>query len=153
MLEEGGPMIKYILGNMAYDEFQEGPSRELVNLLMETYEAHGDDVLSAFGSGKTNADESTLQLVVDILMPRHEISKGWGAKKINVPRLNEKSKRIAEDCMMRVKGAFVKRQIQRLKHEMMNALEDSEVRSSLQKEYLNQQRYLLKIKNRGLFED
>ena len=153
MLEEGGPMIKYILGNMAYDEFQEGPSRELVNLLMETYEAHGDDVLSAFDSGKTNADENTLQLVVDILMPRYEISKGWGAKKIDVPRLNEKSKRIAEDCMMHLKGAVVKRKMQRVKHEMMNAVEDSEVRSSLQQEYLNQQRYLLKIKNRKLFED
>lgn len=153
MLEEGGPMIKYILGNMAYDEFQEGPSRELVNLLMETYEAHGDDVLSAFDSGKTNADENVQQLVVDILMPRYEISKGWGAKKIDVPRLNEKSKRIAEDCMMLLKGAVVKRNMQRVKHEMMNALEDSEVRSSLQQEYLNQQRYLLKIKNRKLFED
>ena len=153
MLEEGGPMIKYILGNMAYDEFQEGPSRELVNVLMETYEAHGDDVLSAFGSGKTNADEIIRQLVADILIPRHEISKGWSAKKINVPRLNEKSKRIAEDCMMRVKGAVVKRQIQRVKSEMMNAPEGSEAQRSLQKEYLNQQRYLLRIKNRKLFVD
>ena len=152
MLEEGGPMIKYILGNMAYDEFQEGPSRELVNLLMETYEAHGDDVLSAFGSGRTNADETARQLVADILIRRHEISKGWGAKKINVPRLNEKSKRVAEDCMMRVKGAFVKRQIQRLKHEMMNAPEGSDARSRLQMEYLNQKRYLLKINDRKLFE-
>lgn len=152
MLEEGGPMIKYILGNMAYDEFQEGPSRELVNLLMETYAAQGDDVLSAFRSGKTNVDEITQQLVADILMPRYEISKGWGAKKINVPRLNENSKRIAEDCMMRVKGAVVKRQIQYMKRDIMNAPEGSEDQSRLQKEYLRQKQYLLKINNRKLFE-
>jgi DNA primase len=153
MLEEGGPMIKYILGNMAYDEFQEGPSRGLVDLLMETHEAHGADMVSAFRSGKANVDEITQQLIVDILMPRHEISKGWGAKKINVPRLNEKSKRIAEDCMMRVKGAVVKREIQRIRHEMMNAPEGSEDQNRLQKEYLNQKQYLLKINNRKLFED
>lgn len=153
MLEEGAPMIKYILGNMAYDEFQEGPSQRLVDLLIDTLDAHGDEVLSAFRSGKANADEITQQLIVDILMPRHEISKGWDAKKINVPRLNEKSKRIAEDCMMRVKGAVVKREINRTKHEMMNAPEGSEDRSRLQEEYLSKKRYLLKINNRKLFEN
>ena len=153
MLEEGAPMIKYILGNMAYDEFQEGPSQRLVDLLIDTLDAHGDEVLSAFRSGKANADEITQQLIVDILMPQHEISKGWDAKKINVPRLNEKSKRIAEDCMMRVKGAVVKREINRTKHEMMNAPEGSEDRSRLQEEYLSKKRYLLKINNRKLFEN
>ncbi|MCY4674848.1 MAG: DNA primase [Bacteroidetes bacterium] len=153
MLEEGGPMIEYILGNMGYDEFQEGPSRKLVDALIKGYETHGDGILSAIQSKGINADEITQQLVAHVLVPRHEISEGWEAKKINVPRLNENSKRIAQDCMMRVKGKVVERDLQRVKHEMMNAPEGSEEQSRLQKEYLGQKQYLLKINNRTLFDD
>ena len=76
-------MIEYILGNMRFEEFQAGPSRELVEAMVALYhEPTGEsDKLNSIDVGRLQLSALCRQLAADLLIRQHEISKNWEEKK------------------------------------------------------------------------
>ncbi len=155
MLEEGFPMIEYILWNMGIEEFQEGTSRELVEALITIYHEHSEetDQLEAIDLGKLNLSPLGRQLAAGLLIRQHEVSQKWVEKKIDVPRLNQNPKRIAMDCMRRVKRQLIKQELKNLTSSIMSAEEGSEAQFELQEEYLKRNQYLLSLERDDIFVD
>ncbi|MXZ18082.1 MAG: DNA primase [Rhodothermaceae bacterium] len=155
MLEEGAPMIEYILGNMSLEEFQKGPSLELVEALVALYHGHTreSDKLGSIDVGQLQISALGRQLAASLLIRQHEISKKWEEKKIAVPKLNQNPKRIAKDCMRRVKRKLIKGEMKDLMSGITSADEGSEAQLELQEEYRKKSQYLISLEKGEVFED
>ncbi|MCY3629490.1 MAG: DNA primase [Bacteroidetes bacterium] len=155
MLEEGAPMIEYILGNMSLEEFQKGPSLELVEALVALYHGHTreSDKLGSIDVGQLQISALGRQLAASLLIRQHEISKKWEEKKIAVPKLNQNPKRIAKDCMRRVKRKLIKGEMKDLMSGITSAEEGSEAQLELQEEYRKKSQYLISLEKGEVFED
>ncbi len=101
MLEHGTEMVEFILGHMGLDEFTEGPSRQMVEKLLEQYEA-GAVRSQPFLTGEYGA---VLQrLATDLLADAHTLSENWERKRnIVVPEQNEKFYESASSAMTYLK--------------------------------------------------
>ncbi|MCY3488157.1 MAG: hypothetical protein OXH34_06915, partial [Bacteroidetes bacterium] len=154
MLEEGAPMIEYILGNMGLEEFQEGPSRELVGALVALYHEHTgeSDKLDSIDVGQLQLSALGRQLAAGLLIRQHEISKKWEERKIEVPKLNQNPKRIAKDCMRRVKRKLIKGEMKELMSGITTAEEGSEAQLELQEEYRKKSQYLISLEKGEILE-
>lgn len=155
MLEEGAPMIEYILGNMSFEEFQEGPSRELVEALVTLYHEHTGETnkLGSIDVGQLQLSALGRQLAAGLVIRQHEISGKWEDKKIEIPKLNQNPKRIANDCMRRIKKKLVKRESKELLSRMLSAEEGSEAQLELQEQYRENCQYLIALEKGEIFED
>ena len=155
MLEEGAPMIEYILGNMSFEEFQEGPSRELVEALVALYHEYTgeSDKLASIDVGQLHLSAPGRQLAAGLLIRQHEVSKKWEEKKIEVPKLNQNPKRIAKDCMRRIKRKLVRIEMKELTFRITSAEEGSEAQLELQEEYRKNSQYLISLEKGEVFED
>jgi len=76
-------MIEYILGNMSFEEFQAGPSRELVEALVALHHEHNgeSDKLNSIDVGRLQLSALGRQLAAGLLIRQHEIPKKWEEKK------------------------------------------------------------------------
>ena len=101
MLEHGTPMVEFILTNMALDEFTEGPSRGIVEILIAMYEE--DDVKpNEILSGKHGA--RIQNLAASVMVDEHEPSANWiHRQNISVPRLNQEPYEAGASAMMLLK--------------------------------------------------
>ncbi|MEM8487947.1 MAG: DNA primase [Bacteroidota bacterium] len=119
MLDHGNPLVEHIMGNMSIDEFSPGVIRKTV-----------DAILSMYNDGKVNKDkliEGThgnlvRELVTDVLMQRHELSKNWSRKQnISVPRYNEDPYEVAAGAMTLLKLDRVKDAMEQMKQQIFRA--------------------------------
>ncbi len=118
MLEHGAPMVKFILSHMALDEFTEGPSRRIVEILLQMYHDEAVDTQRFFDG---SFDEDIQQLAAGVLVDRYEPSENWAARKIHVPRINEDPEKAATSAMTLLKLNRVKEAIDRHKETMYRA--------------------------------
>lgn len=100
MLEHGTPMVEFVLGNMALDEFSKGPPRTLVQALTEMY-ADGDVEPQQVLDGRYGADVQNL--AASVMMDEYEPSKNWNQREVKVPRLNDKPYEAAASAMTLLK--------------------------------------------------
>jgi DNA primase len=101
MLENGTRMVEFVLGNMALDEFTEGPPRALVETLVEMYRA-GSVETEAILDGSHG--ERLQQLATSVMMEEHQASKNWAEQEdIPVPKLNDRPYAAAESAMKLLK--------------------------------------------------
>ncbi|SHK05038.1 DNA primase [Rhodothermus profundi] len=118
MLEEGRPMIAFVLGHMALEEFTEGPPRQLITRLLEQYETGAVDA-RPFLEGRYGPELQ--RLATEALMEPYEPSENWARKGIPVPRLRDRAYEAAADAMMRLKLQRIDELIHQLKEEQLRA--------------------------------
>ncbi len=153
MLEEGIPMIKYILDRMSLEEFQEGASRELVEALIDFYFESGDQLSGAINPEQLQLDMLGWQLVAGLMLNRYELSSNWEEKKIDVPRLNQDAERIAKDSMRKIKQKLIKEELKELIFRITNAEAGSEAQMELQEEYRERLQHKRAIERGEIFEE
>ena len=105
MLEHGRPMLEFILNHMALEEFTAGPSREIVEILLQMYR-EGAIETQRFSDGSFS--EAVQRLAVGVLVDRYEPSENWALRKIPVPRINEDPQKAATSAMTLLKLIRVK---------------------------------------------
>ncbi len=153
MMENGAPMINFILPKMSLEEFQDGPSHELAEALSKLCNKYDERTLEAIQNGKLDVSQPTQQLIGGLMIHQHEISKGWEEKKIAVPELNQDSMRVAKECMRRNKQRIIKNQMTELARKVLNSDEGSADQLGYQEEY-RQKSLLLKVLDReDCFDD
>lgn len=152
MLDHGSRMVEFVLGNMALDEFTDGPARELVQTLVDMYQndavrperildgAHGDSLQT---------------LAAAVLMEEHEASENWAEREdIPVPRLNDRPYAAAESAMKLLKLDRVEAAIDEVREHSFEATQagDEERVQQLQQKMMSLQE-LRKDIQRGRFLD
>jgi DNA primase len=100
MLERGAPLVEFVLGHMALDEFTEGISRRMAQAFVNMYEDDEIDV-QRFLSGQLGDDLQ--RLASEVMMDEHEASAGWNDHDISVPAMNEDPREAAASAMTQLK--------------------------------------------------
>ena len=152
MLEQGSSMIEYILGNMNLNEFQEGPSRELAELLLNLYQEFEEPPLDAIKRGQFMTSESVRQLVASLSIRQHHVSEKWKDRKIEVPEQDDDARKVAEDCMRIIKRAVIKHEMEELENQILGSDAGSRVQLELQEQYHQRIQFLRAIEKRGVFD-
>lgn len=152
MLDHGTRMVEFVLGNMALDEFTEGPPRELAGTLVDMYK-DGDVRSQEILGGDHGAALQSLGAAV--MMDEHEASENWARKKnVAVPRLNDRPYEAAESAMKFLKLDRVNEAIDAVREEMFTATQqgDDDRVETLQQKMMSLQE-LRKAIHRGEFLD
>jgi len=153
MLENGKRMVAFVLGHMAFDEFTEGPPRELAHTLAEMHN-EGDVETESILSG-THGD-ALQQLGASVLMNEHEASKHWATKEdIPVPSLNDRPYEAAESAMKYLKLDRVDEALGAVRERMYQATQqgDDERVQRLQQKVMSLQELRKTIKRGEFFDD
>ena len=101
MLKHGLPMVEYIMGNMALNEFSKGIIIEAVQNVLTMYESGQVDA-SPFLNGVYGA--RLQELAAEIMMQRYEPSENWARRQnISIPRFNEDPHMAAASAMKQLK--------------------------------------------------
>jgi DNA primase len=119
MLEEGKPLVEYILTKMAEVEFTPGPAREVVSGLVGMYQEGKIDanrfLASPYGAG-------VQRLVAEVLTDRHQPSENWERRQnITVPRMNEEPYKAAASAMTFLKLDHIDLAIRSIQEEIRRA--------------------------------
>ena len=124
MLDHGKPMIEYIMGNMALEEFTAGPVREAVSHMLSLYEqGHVDKQPFVDGSYGTQIQ----RLVTEILMLRYEPSENWERRQnITIPRFNQDPYEAAYSAMKQLKRRRIEQALSELKTRIFRAQRSNE---------------------------
>ncbi|MBT8401502.1 MAG: hypothetical protein KJO98_13570, partial [Rhodothermia bacterium] len=135
MLKRGEPLIEFILGRMALNEFTDGPSREIASALMQMYEAeHVDRDAIVDGSFGSEAQ----RLAADVLVDSVEISENWQKRQnINVPQLNEDAFESASSAMVLLKLDRIDDVIEAQRRRIYDVSHEDEDVRSLQEELMH----------------
>ncbi len=122
MLEHGTPMVEFILGRMALDEFSPGPAREIVEILLAMYREEAVDPKKFFDGSFAEPVQS---LAAGVLVDRYEPSENWQLmQNIAVPRINEDAEKAATSAMTLLKLERVREAIAQQKEKMYRATQD-----------------------------
>ena len=119
MLDQGTPMVEFILGNMALDEFTEGVSRDMVQAFIEMYQ---DDAVkpSRITDGDFGAELQSL--AASVMVDKYTPSENWRQRQnITVPRFNQEPYEAGASAMTLLKLDRVKEAIARQKETMYRA--------------------------------
>ena len=101
MLDEGAPMVEFILGHMALEEFTDGFARETVLQIANQY-TEGQIAPDRFISGQFGTD--IRDWVSGLMLDKEVISVRWGERvKGARARMNQHPYEVAEDAMTRLK--------------------------------------------------
>ncbi|RMH64692.1 MAG: DNA primase [Bacteroidetes bacterium] len=149
MLERGLPMVEFILGHMALDEFTPGPAQEMVRHLLAMYEA-GQIQTRNFTSGAFG--EAVQRLAAEVLMDPHEPSQHWGKRNISVPRLNEDPVESASSAMMLLKLDRVDAAIADVRRHLLAAQDDEAALRDLQRRMIDLQELRKQIQQRAFLD-
>ncbi len=119
MLEQGTPLVEFILSNMSLNEFTPGPTRKLVRVLAQMYEKNDvrpQQILEGkFGS-------LVQRLGAAVMVDEHEPSKNWIQRQnITVPRLNEEPYEAGASAMTLLKLDRVNEAIEAHRQQMYQA--------------------------------
>ncbi|MFK7847920.1 MAG: DNA primase [Rhodothermales bacterium] len=146
MLDNGSAMVEYIMGNMALVEFSPGVVQSSIKAILSMYDEGKVDkhklIDGSFGNGVRN-------LVTEVLMQRHELSKNWERKqKITVPKFNQDPFEIAAGTMTLLKLDRVKEAYNDLKKRIFSAERSGENVRLLLEEQMALQTLQKQIENR-----
>ena len=134
MLKHGTPLVEFILSHMALEEFTEGPSREIVSILLRMYQEDAVDPKQFFDGSMSEAVQS---LAAGVMVDRYEPSANWQLKQnIAVPRKNEDSHKSAISAMTILKLERVREAIARQKEKMYHATQNGGDLRELQSEMM-----------------
>lgn len=146
MLENGAEMVEFILRNMALDEFSEGPSRRLVEFIIELYEK--GEVKPQRLLDSTVAPDIQ-NLATEVLIDRYEPSENWQKKRnIPVPRMNEDPYEAATSAMVLLKLDRVNDAIEKQQELIFNASKQGDNLRQLQEEMMSLLRLRSSIERR-----
>jgi len=152
MLEQGRRMVKFVLGNMALDEFTEGPPRRLVHTLIDMYRT---DTVQAQAILDGEHGDTLQSLAASVMMEEHEASEKWAEREdIPVPTLNDRPFKAAESAMKLLKMDRVNEAIEQVREQSYQATQagDEEQMQQLQQKMMSLQE-LRKSIERGEFLD
>ena len=139
MLEEGTPMIRYLLNHMSLEEFTEGPARDLVQCLMRMYKA-GEVRIERIMQGD---EGDTLQkLAAAVRIDPHSPSDNWEHRRnIRVPKFNEQPYESAASAMTFLKLDRVKEAVHAVRQRLHRAdrTGDEEAFSAMQNKLMQLQ--------------
>ena len=126
MLEGGTPMVEFVLGSMALEEFTEGAPRQAAAALLSLYEG-GDVQSEPVLNGRFGPDVQAFAAAA--MIDQHEPSRNWALRKnIPVPPQNEDPYEAAASAMMLLKLDRVDEAIERLKRQQFAAVADEALR-------------------------
>ncbi|MFT5143747.1 MAG: DNA primase [Rhodothermales bacterium] len=145
MLDQGAPMVSFILSRTALDEFTFGPSRDTAAALVEQFEA-GEIKTRVFLDGSLGPEVQ--RLAAEILTDRDEPSDNWGKRRIVVPTLNEDAKAAAAGAMTLLKLDRLDDMITKLRHGVLGAEQEGRDVRPLQEELVGLQHLRRRIKDR-----
>lgn len=118
MLEHGVSMVELILGNMALDEFTEGPARTIAEAFLQMYQ---DDAVEPQRFLDGTYGEPAQRLAAEVMVDRYTPSENWKERKIAVPRLNEDPHEAAASAMTLLKLDRVNEAIEQQKRKIYTA--------------------------------
>ncbi len=149
MLEQGRSLVEFVLGNMAMEEFTEGPAREAVQHFLVMYEA-GVVEPQKFLDGSFS--EAVQHLAAEVLVDRYEPSENWSRRQnITVPRLNDDPYESAASAMTLLKLDRVDEAIDALREKSFRASGEDTVRA-LQTEMMALHALRKRIESREFLE-
>ena len=120
MIDQGVPMVEYIMSNMALHEFTEGVMKEAIQHILDVYQAGEKLHRQPFIDGTLGP--AVQKLVTDILMLRHEPSENWKRKQnITIPRFNQDPHVAANSAMKQLKRRRVEEALKDLKSRIFQA--------------------------------
>ena len=134
MLDRGEPLIEFILGNMAMDEFSEGPARDMAMDLLEMYNEEAVDAQSFLGGAR---GQRLQRLASELMMDKYEPSNGWEERDIKVPAFNEDPYEAAVSSMTLLKLRRVEGAIEDQKQKLFSANGQSVDLQELQNELMD----------------
>jgi len=136
MLEQGEPMVEFILGNMGLDEFTDGRPREMVQAFVEMYQ---DGAVRSQRILDGDFGEDLQSLGASVMMDEYQPSENWARNKnIQVPRMNKDPYEAGASAMTLLKLDRVNETIQAHKQKMRQANnEDDERMRTLQKQMMS----------------
>lgn len=124
MLEQGTRMVEFVLGNMALDEFTDGPPRALVETLVGMHQA-GDLRTQAILDGEEG--DELQRLAASVMMEEHEASENWAEREdIPVPKLNDRPYEAAKSAMKLLKLDRVNEAIDKVQERAYEATQAGE---------------------------
>lgn len=101
MLDQGTPLVEFILGHMSLDEFTPGPVRRTAECFLSQYE-NGNVNRAAFLDGSLG--EEVQRLATEVSVIQYEPSENWERKQnIIVPKLDGDPYEAAVSAMMLLK--------------------------------------------------
>ncbi|MBX2820817.1 MAG: DNA primase [Rhodothermaceae bacterium] len=124
MLDHGIPMVEYIMGNMALDEFTKGPLQNSISHILELYEKE-QVTKQPFVDGSFGV--RIQQLATEILMLRYEPSENWERRQnISIPRFNQDPHEAAYSAMKQLKRRRIEQALSNLKSRIFRAQRQNE---------------------------
>ncbi|NBC17684.1 MAG: DNA primase [Bacteroidetes bacterium] len=119
MLEHGTRLVEAVLGHMALDEFTEGPSRRIVEHLIEMYQEDAVDK-QPFLDGTLGSEIQ--RLATEVMVDRYAPSENWSSRQnITVPRMNDDPYEAAASAMTLLKLDRVNEAIERQRERLYQA--------------------------------
>ena len=152
MLEQGEPLVEFILSNMSLGEFTPGPTRKLVRALAQMFEEN-DIRPQHILEGKYGA--AVQRLGAAVMVDEHEPSKNWIQRQnISVPRLNEEPYEAGASAMTLLKLDRVNEAIEAHRQQMYQASQaaDEERMRELQNEMMALHQLRKQIEQREYLE-
>lgn len=133
MLDGGVPIVEYVMGHLAVEEFTEGPSRDLAAELVRQYAADTFDRRSILGG---EAGEGVQRLAAEVLTQSSEPSMNWERRRnISVPKLSDGAQDAAGSAMALLRLRHVNTKLDHLQKEMYRVQQaGGELNSFLQKQ-------------------
>lgn len=150
MLEHGEPMVEFILGNMALEEFTEGLARDVVSTLLSMYEA-GDVAPQRILDGGHGSDQQ--RMAASVMIDEYEPSENWSLRKgVRIQRPTEQPREVAVSAMTLLKLERVAAAIERVKEEQYRAGDDPEGVRAAQQRMVDLQRLQRRIRRREFLD-
>lgn len=119
MLDQGTPMVEFILGNMSLDEFTEGVSRDMVQAFIEMYQ---EDAVKPSRITDGDFGDALQSLAASVMVDKYTPSENWRQRQnISVPRFNQEPYEAGASAMTLLKLDRVKEAIARQKETMYRA--------------------------------
>jgi len=119
MLEHGRRMVEHVLGHMSINEFTAGPSRELVEVLVDMYR---EDAVRPQRILDGSHGDPLQQLAAGVMMDEHEASENWAEREdIAVPRPNDRPFEAAAGAMKLLKLDRVNEAIEKVREQHFDA--------------------------------
>ena len=119
MLDQGTPLVEFILGNMSLHEFTEGRSREMVKAFIEMYQ---NDAVQPSRITDGDFGQELQSFAASVMMDKYTPSENWRQRQnITVPRFNQEPYEAGASSMTLLKLDRVREAIAEQKAKMYRA--------------------------------
>ncbi len=151
MLEHGAPLVEFILGHMALEEFTEGPSRQAAARLLTMYQE--EDAVEPERLLDGSCGPEVQNLAAAVMVDRYAPSENWMKRKnIPVPRLTDDPDTSAASAMTLLKLERVDEAIERVRREQLRAAPDEAALRAAQERLIALQELRKRIQRRDFLD-